>query len=88
MQAAESIPARVKEGERHGHSGYFCQPRGVVGRPAHGGGCFQEMCPGPGLAWLGPQVRAVRWSWGRVTCSKAKAGHENYKNASGSELFS
>ncbi|XP_071670391.1 kinesin-like protein KIFC3 isoform X2 [Patagioenas fasciata] len=71
MQAAESIPARGKEGERHGHSGCFCQPRGVVGRLVHGGGCFQEMCPGPGLAWLGPQrCRCARDCHAMITSHK------------------
>ncbi|XP_042653452.1 kinesin-like protein KIFC3 isoform X5 [Tyto alba] len=55
VRAAESIPARGEEGERSGLGGYFCPLAGTMQRLARGGGRFQKMRPGPGLAWPGSQ---------------------------------
>ena len=91
MQAVDGIPARGEEGERRGLGRYFCRPVRAMRRVARGEGCFRKMCPGPGLAWMGPQVRAVGWGWGASraeSASKAKAGDENQQNACGLESFS
>ncbi|KAK4813842.1 hypothetical protein QYF61_001940 [Mycteria americana] len=60
MQAVESIHAHGEEGKRRGLGGYFCQPVGAMQRLARGGGCFQKMCSGPGLAWMGLQLQRCR----------------------------
>ncbi|XP_063190034.1 kinesin-like protein KIFC3 isoform X1 [Chroicocephalus ridibundus] len=52
---AESIPARSEEGERCGLSRDLRRHAGTAWRLAPGGGCFQKLCPGSGLAWPGPQ---------------------------------
>lgn len=67
MQAVESIPAHGKEGEH-------CRPMGSMRRLTCAGGCFQKKCPGPGLAWMAPQVRAVAGARGRqgIVCVKIK----------------
>lgn len=73
MQAVESIPAHGEERERCSLEG-FCRPMGTIRRLACGGGCFQKKCPGPGLAWMAPQVRAVVGAGGKqgIVCVKIK----------------
>lgn len=72
MQAVESIPAHREECEHRSLEGYFCRPMGTRRRLAYGGGCFQKKCPGPGLAWMAPQVRAVAGAGGKqgIVCVK------------------
>lgn len=65
MQAVESIPAHSKECEHHSLEGCSCRPMGTIGRLTWGGGCFQKKCPGRGLAWMVPQVRAVVGAGGK-----------------------
>ncbi|KAL2300188.1 hypothetical protein Nmel_012152 [Mimus melanotis] len=56
LQAVESIPAHGKQCEHSSLEGCFCRPMGTMRRLTCAGGCFQKKCPGPGLAWMVPQV--------------------------------
>lgn len=74
MQAEKSIPAHGEECESHSLEGCFCRAVGTVRRLGCGGGCFQKKCPGPGLAWMAPQVRAEAGAGGKqgIVCVKIK----------------